>query len=94
MDMMEKIEKVLDEDVRPALESHGGNVIVNDMEAGTLYIRLTGMCSGCASASDTVHDIIFKNLNKRIPDIKEVVLEEGVSDELIEQAMKMLHHDK
>ena len=88
------IEQVLDEEIRPLLAAHQGNVAVNELtDDGTLYIRLTGMCSSCASASETTQEIIATRLQARIPEIQKVALEEGVSDELIQEALKILHHE-
>ena len=42
--MIEKIENVLEQDVRPTLLSHEGNVqiVSYEEETGTLRVRLTG----------------------------------------------------
>jgi NifU-like protein len=49
------VEKVLDEKVRPALLKDGGNLEVVDMKeadgATEVYIRYSGACKGCPSAS-------------------------------------------
>ena len=90
--ILNKIETTLNEDVRPALSDHKGNVAVSDFTDGILRIRLTGMCSSCPSASVTTEELIAEKLKSRIPEINEVILCTGVSDELISQAKAMLQN--
>ncbi|MFR1617022.1 MAG: NifU family protein [Dysosmobacter welbionis] len=42
-----QIEAVLDEKVRPSLRAHGGELEIDHLEGGVLYIRLLGQCAGC-----------------------------------------------
>ena len=44
---LEKIEAVLNEQVRPALRAHGGELEVDHLEGGVLYVKLLGQCAGC-----------------------------------------------
>ncbi len=48
--MLERIEQVLDEKVRPALRTHDGDIKVVRVEDGVLYFRMLGQCSNCPSA--------------------------------------------
>ena len=91
--MLENIEKVLEEKVRPQLLSHEGNVkIVEFTEEGILKIRLTGQCSGCPSAQITTEELIAKTVMDEIPEVKDVVLINEVSPELLDFAKKLLNH--
>lgn len=90
--MLEKIEKVLEEKVRPALLDHEGNVQVISFEDGILKIRLTGQCSGCPSAQITTEELIAKKVMDEIPEVKDVVLVNEISPELLEFAKKLLNH--
>ena len=47
---MKRVEAGLDESVRPALRSHGGEIAVDRLENGVLYVKLLGQCAGCPSA--------------------------------------------
>ena len=72
--MREKVEEVL-ELVRPMLVADGGDVElvdVNDTD-GTVQVKLTGACDGCAMASLTLKMGIEKILKQEIPEVKEVV---------------------
>ena len=50
---MKRIETLLDEKVRPALRAHGGEIAVDRLEDGVLYVKLLGQCAGCPSADLT-----------------------------------------
>lgn len=86
-----EIEGVLDTYVRPSLASHQGNVVV-DYTDKVLRIRLTGKCSGCPSAQLTTEELISATIKEHIPEIEDVILVSGVSDELITQAKAILQN--
>lgn len=71
--MIRKIEILFDEQVRPSLASHGGNVEIIDLDNDKLFVRLTGGCQGCSSSSATLKDGIEKLVKKNFPEIKELV---------------------
>ena len=50
MEELKRIEAVLDEKVRPLLGAHGGNVAIDHLEGGVLYVKMLGQCAGCPSA--------------------------------------------
>lgn len=88
---MKRIEQVLDEKVRPQLRAHGGEVEIDHLEGGTLYVKLLGQCSGCPSADLTNETIIEAEIVKALPELVEkVAVIQSVSDELWEQAKKLL----
>ena len=92
---LKRIEAVLDEQVRPSLRDHGGEVQVDHLENGVLYIKLMGHCAGCPSADLTTETLIEAVVVKALPDLVEkVCVVQSVSDELWEQAKKLLrdHH--
>lgn len=60
--MLHHIEKVLDEQIRPALASHGGDIEVIDFENKKLFVKLTGGCQGCSSSSATLKEGIERLL--------------------------------
>ena len=73
--MRERIEKVLDEDVRPVLAMDGGSVeLVEITEDGIVKVRFTGGCAGCPMAQQTLLGIVEKSIKSRIPEVKEVKL--------------------
>lgn len=92
--MYDKIEKVMEEKVRPSLMAHEGNVKILSFEDGVLKIRLTGQCSGCPSAQLTTEELIAKTIKEEIPEVQDVVLVNEVSPELLDFARKLLGRRK
>lgn len=74
-EIIEKIESVLD-NLRPFLQSEGGNITVEDfdMETGICYVDMIGACAGCYMASSDVSDSVEVLLMDEIPQIKHVEL--------------------
>ena len=92
---LEKIEAVLNEQVRPALRAHGGELEVDHLEDGVLYVKLLGQCAGCPSADLTNETLVEAELVKALPElVRKVAVIQTVSDELWEQAKRLLrdHH--
>ena len=74
INMIRKIEKVLDEQIRPALQSHGGDIEVVDFDNNKLFVKMSGGCQGCSSSKATLKDGIERLLVTKFPDfIEEVV---------------------
>ena len=92
--MEEKIRKVLEEKVNPILEAHYGGAILTGYEDNVVKIRLTGACSGCPSAQNTIEDVVRVILIEEIPEIKDVVLDTSISQDLIDMAKKILNHER
>ena len=90
MELLEKIEQILDRQVRPQLALHYGDVVVMGIEGGTLNVRLTGQCGGCPSAALTTESLIAETLRTAIPEVREVILNNGVSENLLEEARALL----
>ncbi|MCI2106072.1 MAG: NifU family protein [Intestinimonas sp.] len=86
-----EIEKVLDARVRPLLYAHGGDVRVESFEDGVLKVRLLGQCSNCPSASSTTEELVAGELKAAFPEIQQVFLVTGVSDELLAEAKAFLN---
>ncbi|MFC1987829.1 NifU family protein [Chloroflexota bacterium] len=70
--MQEKVQGVL-EKIRPMLARDGGDVELVEVNDGTVKVRLTGACGGCAMATMTLKMGIEQIMKKEIPEVKEVV---------------------
>ena len=72
MTLKEKVGAALEE-VRPALEAHGGNVnLVSVSEDGIVEVELQGACRGCPMSQMTLTMGIERHLKEQIPEVKEV----------------------
>lgn len=71
------IRGLLDEYVRPAVENDGGAIDYCGFEDGTVMVVLKGSCSGCPSSTATLKGGIENLLKQHLPEVKEVVAENG-----------------
>jgi Fe-S cluster biogenesis protein NfuA/nitrite reductase/ring-hydroxylating ferredoxin subunit len=70
-----RVRSALDE-VRPYLESHGGDVELLDVsEDGVVRLALRGSCDGCASSTATLKLAIEEAIQRAAPDVAEVMAE-------------------
>ena len=91
---LNRIEEIIEERIRPSLHAHGGDVEVLSYEDGILRIKLLGQCSGCPSAMVTNEELIGKEIMDELSEVKDVVLVQEVSEELMDMARKLLNHEK
>ena len=92
--MYEEIEAVLDEHVRPLLRTHGGDMEVVEVEDGVVRFKLKGKCAGCPAADLTTGELIQTTLTEHLPQIKQAVLVQDISEDLLDEAraiLKMRH---
>jgi NifU-like protein len=61
-----KIEKTIDEYVRPALRQDGGSVEIVDIKGTLVYCRLTGACQGCDHAGQTLRMLVEQALKETV----------------------------
>ena len=69
------------EQVRPYLESHGGNVELLDVDPPAVRLRLQGSCSGCPSSTMTLKLAIENAIRKEAPEIDEVVADGAITEQ-------------
>ena len=67
------------EEVRPYLQSHGGNVELLGVEEGVARLRMEGSCNGCPSSTVTLKLAIEEAVQKAAPDL-EGIEAEGVAE--------------
>ena len=91
--MEEAVRKVLREQVDPVLQEHFGGSQLTKIEDGVAYVKLTGACAGCPSAQETLEDVVKDFVMGGVPEIRDVVLDTSVSEDLLDMARKILHHE-
>ena len=79
-----QVEEALDE-VRPYIESHGGELELLGVEDGTVHVRLSGSCHGCAGSAITLKRGVEDVLKERYENFKEVVAHEPDGTEVAEE---------
>jgi Fe-S cluster biogenesis protein NfuA/nitrite reductase/ring-hydroxylating ferredoxin subunit len=78
LDMETRVVRALEE-VRPYLQSHGGNVELLGIEEGVARVRMEGSCDGCPSSAVTLKLAIEEAVLKAAPDL-EGIEAEGVTE--------------
>ncbi|CAM4177721.1 MULTISPECIES: NifU family protein [Aquirufa] len=76
-EVIAKIKEVLEQYVKPAVESDGGAISFYsfDEESGQVKVLLQGSCSGCPSSTMTLKAGIEALMTRMVPQVKEVVAE-------------------
>ena len=70
--IINKIEKGLNE-IRPFLQSDGGNIELVDFDNGIVKVRLLGNCVDCSVNQMTLKNGVEMTIKKHAPSIKKVV---------------------
>lgn len=71
-DFEKRIAEILDEYIRPAVESDGGAIELDSFDEGVVKVVLKGSCSGCPSSTMTLKHGIENLLKNMLPEVKEV----------------------
>lgn len=90
---LDNIQRILEEDVRPALMAHEGDVELLSYESQVVKVKLHGKCSGCPSAYLTTEELIAAKIKEKMPEVKDVVLVPEVNPELLDFARRILNHE-
>jgi len=67
-----QIIQLLDEYVRPAVESDGGAITFKAFDGGVVFLELRGSCSGCPSSTVTLKQGIQNLLTRMVPEVQAV----------------------
>jgi Fe-S cluster biogenesis protein NfuA len=69
--LIERIERVLEEQIRPDLRGDGGDIILIGIDPDNIVqVRLTGACQGCSSSIYTLSMRVEATLKSQIPEIR------------------------
>jgi len=71
-DVVRQIKELIETRVRPAVAQDGGDIIFHGFEAGVVYLRMQGACSGCPSSTMTLKSGIENMLKHYVPEVEEV----------------------
>ena len=69
----EKIVKILEQKIRPAVARDGGDIKFKEFKNGIVKVQLQGSCSGCPSSTMTLKQGVQNLLCHYLPEVKEVV---------------------
>lgn len=79
--MRRQIKRVINDQINPALASHGGSVELVDYVDKNIFLRMLGGCQGCSASTATLQNGI------------ERILRESFGDD-IDQIVDVTNHDE
>ena len=64
---------LIEEQINPALASHGGYVVLHSVQDNKVYLEMGGGCQGCAMSYQTLKEGIETSIRAAVPSIETVV---------------------
>jgi NifU-like protein len=62
------VQETINEQIRPALRAHGGNIELIDVEGNKVIVAFRGMCAQCKLAEFTMKDVVEARLKEFVSD--------------------------
>ena len=81
---MQLVQQTINEQVRPALRAHGGNIELVDIVGDKVIVAFRGMCSQCKLTEFTMRDVVEAKLKEFVSDDIYVEEETGSASEASE----------
>jgi len=72
-DLLAAVRDLLDRQVNPAVAAHGGHISAEGAEGGTVFLRMSGGCQGCAASAMTLRQGVERMLRAALPHLREIV---------------------
>jgi Fe/S biogenesis protein NfuA len=69
----ERVQRVIDEEVNPAIASHGGHILLLEVREDIAYVEMSGGCQGCGMARVTLSQGVERMIKGAVPEITGVV---------------------
>ena len=71
-ELADKVRKVLDDQINPAIAAHGGVITLIDLDDTEVYVEMGGGCQGCAMSRMTLRQGVERMLREAIPELTAV----------------------
>lgn len=68
----DRVQQVLDEQINPAIASHGGVIALVDVKDTEVYLEMSGGCQGCAMSRMTLRQGVERMVRQAVPEITEI----------------------
>lgn len=68
-----KVQRVIDTEINPGVATHGGHVVLLDVQGSKAFIKLGGGCQGCGMADVTLKQGIEVAIKRAVPEITDVL---------------------
>lgn len=69
----ERVQRVLDEEINPAVAMHGGTISLLDVQNGVVYVKMGGGCHGCASSTATLKHGVEQAVRAKVPEVVDIL---------------------
>lgn len=69
------MKSIIENDVRPYIESDGGQIDFIRYSDSVVYVQLSGACVGCPSSAITLKSGVERAIRRRVPEVSAVELE-------------------
>jgi Fe/S biogenesis protein NfuA len=69
----DRVQRVLQEQINPAIASHGGSAELVGVQEGVAYLRLGGGCVGCGMVAVTLTQGIESTIVQMVPEVQRIV---------------------
>ena len=67
-----RVQGVIDGQINPGVQTHGGHVTLLDVKDGVAYVELGGGCQGCGMVDVTLKQGIERMIVEQVPEIESV----------------------
>ena len=74
--LFQKVQEVIDSDIKHFIEADGGFIELNRVENGIVYVTLAGACATCPAATMTLRGGVEQILKTKIEEVKGVEMGE------------------
>lgn len=64
-----KVQHLLDEQVNPAIASHGGQINLVEVQGTEVFMEMTGGCQGCAMSRMTLRQGVERMIRQHLPEV-------------------------
>ena len=89
---LNEIESFIEKNIRPYLNSHGGDVEIVSFDNNILRVKLIGQCMTCPASADTFDESIKNVLLSEFKELKDVILVNDIPQDMLDMALKILNH--
>ena len=90
-----RVEQVIEQEIRPLLREHGGDIIVREIRGRDIRVSLLGACHRCPAAQITIEETVQVILSKRLgKDVGKILLINDIDPELLDFAKHLLKIEK
>ncbi len=70
--LADRVRQVLEEQINPAVASHGGAITLVDVQGTEIYIQMGGGCQGCALSRMTLKQGVERMVRQAVPEVTAV----------------------